>query len=533
MRDEREEDEGDMTNAASRAGGQRASERNADASLNAKGQAQLSRVLYWRSFINIALMLCDAAMFILAGAVVVGLHEDQEILSSWRFEFTMPLAVYLIIAAVIWVLSLRTVGIYHRHVMGDGYQLNMLLFKGACWSWVCLCALNYLLNLTITLTGLTLMVGAAWVATALERVLTRWFITRSRAKGAYAYGTVVVGSPEGIGRTLKYLARKAQLNYRPVAVCPIMLDASGRVVPDPNVAELNQQMLHNWGRKLPVLRYSDYDLGERFVNMRVQTVMVCDVLRRFSDNFDIFSVRMETLGLELALITSAADASGHETQVRSLQGTTVLTLRLPQYSLSVRFAKRLFDLVVSTLAIVLSLIVTVPVAVAIKMEDHGPVFYTQERVGLRGRPFRMIKFRSMVTNADALKAKLAKESGQEDRFIFKMKNDPRITRVGHFIRRFSIDELPQFLNVFKGDMSVVGPRPPLPEEYARYNQVYATRMLVKPGITGPWQVSGRSDLSAEESEQLDVAYVQSWSITGDIMLMFRTVSAVLLQKGAY
>ena len=145
----------------------------------------------------------------------------------------------------------------------------------------------------------------------------------------------------------------------------------------------------------------------------------------------------------------------------------------------------------------------------------------------------MYKFRSMVVNADALKKELAKETGQTDRFIFKMKNDPRITKVGHFIRRFSIDELPQFLNVWMGDMSVVGPRPSLPEEYARYNRLYATRMLVKPGITGPWQVSGRSDLSAEESEALDVAYVQNWSIMGDIVLLFRTVGAVLSHKGAY
>ena len=135
--------------------------------------------------------------------------------------------------------------------------------------------------------------------------------------------------------------------------------------------------------------------------------------------------------------------------------------------------------------------------------------------------------------AERYQEELAKETGQTDRFIFKMKNDPRITKVGHFIRRFSIDELPQFLNVWMGDMSVVGPRPPLPEEYARYNRLYATRMLVKPGITGPWQVSGRSDLSAEESEALDVAYVQNWSIMGDIVLLFRTVGAVLNHKGAY
>ena len=190
-------------------------------------------------------------------------------------------------------------------------------------------------------------------------------------------------------------------------------------------------------------------------------------------------------------------------------------------------------MVVSFIAILLSLFITVPVAIAIKLTDGGPIFYTQTRIGLRGVPFKMIKFRSMITNADELKAELAEQTGQEDRFIFKMKDDPRITKVGHFIRRFSIDELPQFLNVFVGDMSVVGPRPPLPEEYERYSQLYATRMLVKPGITGPWQVSGRSDLSAEESEALDVSYVQNWSVLGDVVLLFRTVGAVLSHKGAY
>lgn len=182
---------------------------------------------------------------------------------------------------------------------------------------------------------------------------------------------------------------------------------------------------------------------------------------------------------------------------------------------------------------VLSSIITIPVAIAIKVTDGGPVFYKQTRIGCNGKPFKMIKFRSMVVNADALKPALAAETGQTDRFIFKMKDDPRVTKVGKFIRKYSIDELPQFLNVLKGDMSVVGPRPPLPEEYEQYAALYATRMLVKPGITGPWQVSGRSDLSQEESEALDVSYVQHWSVLGDSVIIMRTVGAVLQHKGAY
>ena len=171
--------------------------------------------------------------------------------------------------------------------------------------------------------------------------------------------------------------------------------------------------------------------------------------------------------------------------------------------------------------------------VLIRMESKGGGFYSQERVGRNGVPFRLYKFRSMRTDADAIKAKLAKERGIEDRFIFKLKDDPRITNIGHIIRKTSIDELPQLFNVLKGDMSLVGPRPPLPEEVARYDSLYSTRLLVKPGITGAWQVSGRSDLSKEQSEFIDVSYVQDWSITGDIAILFKTVVAVLRGTGSY
>ena len=268
--------------------------------------------------------------------------------------------------------------------------------------------------------------------------------------------------------------------------------------------------------------------------MGAQTVMVTDVMQRFSDDFNTFVLNMETMNLEIAVVTSAVDVSGHETNIRVIQGTTVMTISLPQYSPWDMCKKRVFDVLVSLFAVIVTAIVTVPIAIAIKLTDGGPIFYTQTRVGRRGKPFKMIKFRSMVVNADKMKAELAKETGQDGCFIFKMKDDPRVTKVGKFIRKFSIDEFPQFLNVLKGDMSVVGPRPPLPsEEVARYNQTYATRMLVKPGITGPWQVSGRSNLSKEESESLDVSYVQSWSVLGDIVLLFRTVGAVVTHKGAY
>lgn len=502
--------------------------------LSAIRQQQLSRVLYWRVFVNLALMLIDAAMFLLGGATVLNLRGETAPLPSPRFSFSLDVTVYLVICAFAYVCCLRSAGVYHRHVMGDGYQLNLLLLKAMVMCWVVQLAISEFLDLKLTLTSLSLAVALSWVLTMAERSVARVFITRSRQKGAYSYGTAVVGSPEGIGHTLRFLAKRQQLNYRPVAVCPIRFNKDRELIEaDRNLDALRREVDKNWGMRLAMLDYGDGDLAEQMVNANIQTVMVADTFKRYSDNFNIFSARMETLGLEVAQVASAADVSGHEIQVRSIQGVTIITQRLAQYTPARRMAKRLFDIVVSALAIVASLIVTVPVAIAIKLTDHGPVFYTQKRIGLRGKPFKMIKFRSMVVNADELKAKLAAETGQTDRFIFKMKDDPRITKVGKFIRRFSIDELPQFINVFKGDMSVVGPRPPLPEEYARYNRLYATRMLAKPGITGPWQVSGRSDLSAEESEALDVSYVQNWSVMGDIVLMLRTVGAVVSHKGAY
>ncbi|KFI49661.1 sugar transferase [Bifidobacterium biavatii] len=493
---------------------------------------QLSRVQQWRFFLNVALLLCDCAMFLIGSATGLLLfrHVGR---ASFIASPVFGVTVYLLIGAFVWAVCLRHAGIYHRHVMGDGYQLVPMIIKAACVSWVTLCAVNYIFAVSLPLPTITAMVVLSCLLTIVERMAARGLITRDRRKGAYTYATIVVGSPDGIAHTLRFLADRTQLNYNPVAICPIRETADGTVVSaslsDAELEKLSQAWDVN---DLPVLAY-DARLGETAVRMKAQTVMVADVLRRDSDNFAAFSLGLESLGLEISLLTSAADIAGHQLSVRTLKGVNILTISLPQYGIATRISKRLFDIVVSAILIVLTSPFMIGTAIAIKLDDHGPIFYKQKRIGVRGKPFEMIKFRSMVVNADALKKKLAKENGQEKRFIFKMKDDPRITRVGHITRKFSLDELPQFFNVFRGDMSIVGPRPPLPEEYAMYDDIYALRMLVRPGITGPWQVSGRSDLSEEESRQLDVAYVQNWSILGDIVYIFRTIGVVLNPKGAY
>lgn len=505
---------------------------NSGEKLSETSRRHVLSVAYWRFFVNALLVLCDMAAFIIASAIVYVVRNTGDLYST-RFHFHIALWAYTLVGSLIWIYCLHSVGVYHRHVMGDGYQLNAFLIKGALFAGLMVCALNSILNVYVPLvtTGLALL--CALLVTIVERFIIRQCVLFSREKGAYSYGTVLVGSPEGIERALEFLSKKSQLNYHAVAVCPIGLNEKTGLVEAVAAPDGFKQRIHEIsGRDIVTLPYCK-NFAERAVAMGVQTVMVTDVMHRFSDNFNTFVLDVEAMNLEVALITSAVDVSGHETNIRVIQGSTVMTISLPQYSPWAMFKKRVFDIVVSLVALVGTAIITIPVAIAIKVTDRGPIFYTQTRVGRRGKPFKMIKFRSMVVNADKMKSELAEQTGQKGRFIFKMKNDPRVTTVGRFIRKFSIDEFPQFLNVLRGDMSVVGPRPPLPEEVAQYNQTYATRMLVKPGITGPWQVSGRSNLSEEESEALDVTYVQNWSMLGDVVLLFRTVGAVVTHKGAY
>jgi len=196
-------------------------------------------------------------------------------------------------------------------------------------------------------------------------------------------------------------------------------------------------------------------------------------------------------------------------------------------------AKRLLDIVVTTIALFALLPIFAVTALSIVVENPGPVFFVQIRVGRNGRHFRFYKFRSMIVNADKIKAQLAAQNESKDGVIFKMKKDPRITRTGRIIRKFSIDELPQLINVLKGDMSLVGPRPPVPNEVAQYTLEQRKRLHAIPGITGLWQVSGRSDIPFTDQVRLDLQYIQSSGVFNDMQLLLKTIPAVLSGKGAY
>lgn len=198
-----------------------------------------------------------------------------------------------------------------------------------------------------------------------------------------------------------------------------------------------------------------------------------------------------------------------------------------------RTIKRMFDIIASLIGLILVSPLFLIVAIAIKIEDpSGPVFYTQTRLGKRQEPFEMYKFRSMVVNAEKLKHKLLKKN-EINGAMFKMKDDPRITKVGKFIRKHSIDELPQLLNVLTGEMSLVGPRPPLPAEVKNYSNHDKQRLTVKPGCTGLWQISGRNDVGFEEMVRLDLEYINQRTIGYDLYILFKTIGVFLFPNGAY
>jgi exopolysaccharide biosynthesis polyprenyl glycosylphosphotransferase len=246
------------------------------------------------------------------------------------------------------------------------------------------------------------------------------------------------------------------------------------------------------------------------------------------------SWKLEGLGIAIALAPALTDVAGPRIHIRPVAGLPLLYVEEPRFRGPKLIAKSVLDAVGSAVLIVLFAPLLVGVAAAIKISDRGPVFFRQERVGINGKLFKVWKFRSMVVDAEArLDAVAADRRNAGNEILFKAKDDPRITSVGRFIRRFSIDEIPQLFNVFRTDMSLVGPRPQLPSEVELLGDTALRRLLVKPGMTGLWQVSGRSDLSWEDTVRLDVYYVENWSVAGDLVIMARTFRAVLGRHGAY
>ncbi|MGN6679990.1 MAG: sugar transferase [Streptosporangiaceae bacterium] len=273
---------------------------------------------------------------------------------------------------------------------------------------------------------------------------------------------------------------------------------------------------------------------------------VTDVVRRFqADTVAILACRemmgvrlrnlawaLEKAGTEICVAPALLDVAGPRTTIRPIAGLPLLHMEHPEFSGAKRLIKAAFDKAIAGTALFFLVPLLGLIALAIALGDRGPVLFRQTRVGKDGTPFVLFKFRTMVVDAELRKAELMARN-DSDGVLFKMRKDPRVTRVGGFLRRYSLDELPQLFNVLLGNMSLVGPRPALPDETTKYGDYVRRRLAVKPGITGLWQVNGRSNLPWDEAVRLDVRYVENWSLFLDLQILWKTWSAVTHAHGAY
>ena len=242
--------------------------------------------------------------------------------------------------------------------------------------------------------------------------------------------------------------------------------------------------------------------------------------------------QLEESATELILTTGLTNVAGPRIHARPVEGLPLMHVELPQYTGARHTLKRLFDIAASASALLFLLPVFLLLAILIKRDSPGKVLFRQERVGKGGKKFLMVKFRSMVESAeDDLSGLLDQNEGAG--MLFKMQHDPRVTEVGRWMRKYSLDELPQFWNILKGDMSLVGPRPPLQREVDGYKNRVHRRLYIKPGLTGMWQTNGRSELNWQDSVRLDLYYVENWSLAGDLIIIWRTALQMIRPVGAY
>ena len=423
-----------------------------------------------------------------------------------------------ILLVVVWLLALHWSGSRDGTVTGHGpgeykrvIQASLSVFGLAAIG-------SFLFDLDLPRSYVILMLPAGLVALLATRYVWRRWLFRRRDEGSMMSKVVAVGDRHTVAELLADLVRAPRAGYRVVGVC---VNSDGHA--DQNVLD-----------GVPVLG-APSDVADVAISIGADAVAVTSSAAFGPSAVRRLSWDLEGTDTELIMAPALTNIAGPRVHTQPGHGLPLIHVDHPTYRGANRIVKRLFDLFGSLTLVALFSPVLLAVTVAIKVTSKGPVFFRQDRVGLNGETFRMIKFRSMVVDAekrlDALKKERSADAGNQ--VLFKMRNDPRITTVGRFIRRFSIDELPQLFNVVTGEMSLVGPRPPLRSEVDLYGDDALRRLLVKPGMTGLWQVSGRSDLTWDDSVRLDVYYVENWSITGDLAILWRTARAVLGSSGAY
>jgi len=413
-----------------------------------------------------------------------------------------------------WVMLLVAVGAYARDIFGAGTEEYKRVIKASLLS-------AGLVGIGCYLTGFPLSRGFFLLffvigipLLVLGRLALRRLIQRARRHGHFRESVLIAGDPQHIDEIAAVLRRESWLGYTVLGA----LTTAGTSLDETPAG-------------IPVLGDTSA-AGSVVEEMDAEVIVFAEGAFSSSKELRRAMWELEHLSVQAIVVPSMTDVSSERLKVRPVAGLPLVHLESPRAMDATRWAKRIFDVLGALGLLVATAPITLVTAVAIKFHDGGPILFRQTRVGRDGRPFSCLKFRSMVMNAEQLRADL-EANHERASVLFKMADDPRVTRPGRLIRRLSLDELPQLWNVVRGHMSLVGPRPPLPNEVARYENDMNRRLRVRPGMTGLWQVSGRSDLSWDDTVRLDLYYVDNWSMVQDLVILCRTLSAVLGSRGAY
>lgn len=422
--------------------------------------------------------------------------------------------------AALW---LSLIAVFHTRstrIIGAGIDEYRRIASASFWTFGIIAMVTLLAKIELARGYLAVALPAGTLALLASRNMWRKYVWHKRAHGQYQTMVLAIGDRSGVAHLARELIRNPKDGYVVVGVC-----IAGYGPPRGDTLTVG-------GQEIPIL--GDETTGPAALDScGADTVVVTR-----TEHFGVHGIRelmwqLETTAADLVVAPGVVDVAGARLTLRPIAGFPLLHVEKPQYEGTQRFLKRAFDFCFALGALIVTAPLFLASAIAIKLSSKGPIFYRAERIGLDGEPFTMLKFRTMVDGADAQVERLLPLNEGAGGILFKIHQDPRVTGVGRILRRFSIDELPQFINVLKQDMSVVGPRPPLRREVENYDGEVKRRLLVKPGVTGLWQVSGRSDLSWEDSVRLDLSYVDNWSMAGDLVIIARTLRAVLASDGAY
>jgi exopolysaccharide biosynthesis polyprenyl glycosylphosphotransferase len=415
---------------------------------------------------------------------------------------------YWLIAAVlvpVWVTVLAAGAAYNRRFLAIGAEEFRRVVNAGVWLMAMLAFAVFVLHVSLSRAYVAITFPLLITLTLLERYAVRKVLHRRVSKGYAIYRTVIVGPPAAAAALRKHMDSAPWAGFTVVGVQDP--DAEPR-----SVDELVDAVRQAGGDTIAIA--AGWEGGFR------------------SDALRALSWQLEGTGIQLVVAPAVTDIAGPRIVVRPVQGLPLLMIEDPQMNGGRRLLKQLLDRTVALAGLVILSPLLAILAVLIKISSRGPVLYNQKRVGVHGDCFRMWKFRTMRVGADQELTQLA-HLNHTSGLLFKIRKDPRVTPVGRWIRRHSLDELPQFWNVLRGQMSLVGPRPPLPSEVERYGDDVRRRLLVKPGMTGLWQIGGRAELPWEESVRLDLYYVENWSVVGDLMVLWKTLAVVVHGRGAY